>query len=143
MSLENDNNSVVYSFQSRWEEHLNSKSISVFFRKRAPKLRPETIYIYVGSPVKKIIGRAKVTKILQEDLRSSMEKKSLAKISADELTSYIGRSGKVYSIEISEVEIFKDPPNLKMLNEAFGFNPPQSFCGMRPEMERYLQECKK
>ena len=131
-------NSVIYSFQSRWENSLKSSKIKVFFRKKKPKLQPPRIYFYVGSPTKKIIGFSKVIKIQNVNLDEAKLFSSHGKISEKELISYIGCKGNVYAFWIETPTIFATSIEGPVLNSLFGFNPPQSFCNMRTGMEEFI-----
>jgi len=57
------NQSICYSFSSRWFKSLTSGKVKVFFRKVRPIRVPELTFFYVGSPIKQIIGYAYIKKI--------------------------------------------------------------------------------
>ena len=130
--------SVVYSFSARWNDALCSGSVHVFFRKRRPKTDPRFVFLYVGFPVKKIIGFAEVKSIAAIDLNRAIQLKDQAAIEEKELIKYIGPDSSVFAIQISGPKIFAKPFDLEALNQRFGFHPPQSFSKLNAEMFDHL-----
>lgn len=130
--------SVVYSFSARWNDLLHSGDVHVFFRKRRPKLEPDFVFIYVGFPVKKIIGFAKVQLIENINLPRAIDIKNQGAIEEKELAKYIGSNGSVFAIWISKPKIFTKPFDLETLKQTFGFHPPQSFSKLDSEVANYL-----
>ena len=130
--------SVVYSFEGRWEEALRQGSVRVFFRKRRPVIIPDRVYLYVGVPVKKIIGSCAIENIESVDLPSATSLRKEGAITENELIKYIGETGSVHAIHISAPTIFDSPLPLKELEDEFGFSPPQSFSNVRGDFEDYL-----
>lgn len=133
-----NNRSVIYSFQGRWEQLLRSGDIRVFFRKRRPIRLPERVFIYVGVPVKAVIGFAAVESIFEVSLSQAKAMASEGRISAFELEKYIGHEGAAHAIRIDEVVLFENPRTLSHLNQNFGFNPPQSFSIVDASLEGAL-----
>ena len=131
-------NSVIYSFQSRWEKLLKTRKIKVFFRKKKPKLHPQRIYFYVGWPSMKIIGYSKVIKIQNVNLDEAKLLLSEGKISEEELVKYIGFTDNVHAFWLNKPTILPTPLESSDLNNRFGFTPPQSFCKMQTGMEEYI-----
>lgn len=129
-----DRRSVVYSFEGRWREPLERGDVEVFFRKRRPVHTPENAYFYVGVPVKQIIGGAPVKAIEPVNLRDALSMTEAGAITREELEKYIGEGGSVHAIWIGEPTIFQQPLDLDLLNERVGFNPPQSFSIVTPEL---------
>lgn len=130
--------SVIYSFQGRWEKLLRRGNIGVFFRKRRPVRLPERVYIYVGVPVKAIVGFAFVKSITEVSLAQAKAMANCGRISEDELAKYIGDDGVVHAIKIGESVLFKEPISLSYLQKEFGFNPPQSFSIVNASLEGAL-----
>lgn len=130
--------SVIYSFDGRWEEPLVAGEVKVFFRKRRPVITPSRVFIYVGVPVKKVIGFSDVEKIEAVDLEAARKIKTSGAITESELTSYIGQEGKVSAIWIGKLTLFTEPFTLTELNQRHGFNPPQSFSKVSPDFEEFL-----
>lgn len=134
--------SVVYSFEGRWEEPLISGRVKVFFRKRRPVVTPSRVFIYVGVPVKKIVGFADVTKIESVDLNAALGIKKSGSITENELVSYIGADRSVSAIWIGKPKIFSEPFTLSELNNLHSFNPPQSFSNVSVDFESFLLRAK-
>ena len=133
--------SVIYSFQSRWENPLKSGNIKVFFRKTKPRSQPQKVYFYLGSPIMQIIGYSKVKKIEAISLEQSKSLLSAGMISEKELFKYIGNVGRVYAFWIEESFILPAPIPGIILNQRFGFHPPQSFCHINRSMEEFILRC--
>lgn len=123
----NNNPPVIYSFEGRWEEPIRRGEVSVFFRKRRPVKLPNRVFIYLGVPVKSIIGYAKVDSITQVSLEDAVKIRGNGAITENELVKYFGDRMYVHAIWIGEVELFRKPLGLYELSRDFNFNPPQSF----------------
>lgn len=130
--------SVVYSFEGRWEEPLQQGAVRVFFRKRRPVIFPDRVYLYVGVPVKNVIGFCDVERIEPVDLRSATALRKAGAITENELIKYIGENGSVHAIHVSAPTIFREPLTLQVLEDEFGFNPPQSFSNVSGALEEFL-----
>ena len=125
--IKSNSTSVVYSFEGRWEEALRTGQVRVFFRKRRPTKLPKRVFLYVGVPVKAIIGFADVESISSTSLNEAITIRSLGAITENELIRYIGQDGQVSAIRVSPPTLFVKPLELFELKEQFSFNPPQSF----------------
>lgn len=137
-TIKNNNASVVYSFEGRWEEALRKGKVRVFFRKRRPTKLPRRVFFYVGVPVKAIIGFAEVESINNISLSEAVAIKILGAITENELIRYIGQDGKVSAIRVGTPILFAKPIDLFELKESFSFNPPQSFTIMDDAFEAAL-----
>lgn len=132
------NLSVVYSFEGRWEEALRKGEVRVFFRKRSPTKLPSRVFLYVGVPVKAIVGFAEVESISSTSLSEAVAIRKAGAITENELIRYIGQSGQVSAIRISAPTLFRKPLSLSDLKERFSFNPPQSFSIVDDDFEAAL-----
>lgn len=130
--------SVVYSFEGRWEEPLRQGEVRVFFRKRRPTKLPKRVFLYVGVPVKAIIGFAEVEGIVSTSLSDAVAIRSQGAITENELIRYIGQAGQVHAIKIGLPTLFSKAITLSDLKENFRFNPPQSFSIMSDSFEETL-----
>jgi predicted transcriptional regulator len=130
--------SVIFSFQSRWYDALMSNNVEVFFRKRAPRRTPRHIFVYVGSPVKKIIGYAKCKKIAPINLNNALSVRQKAAINQAELSKYFGYQDLVNAIWISQITFLETERSLIDLNTNFNFHPPQSFSNVNVDLEEFL-----
>lgn len=132
------NPSVIYSFEGRWEEPLRRGEVHVFFRKRRPIKFPSHVFMYVGVPVKAVIGFAKVDSINEVSFDEANASRKDGAITENELIKYFGEKGRIHAIRIGRVVIFKKFIALDELNRDFEFNPPQSFSIMSPHFEDVL-----
>lgn len=133
-----ENPSVIYSFDGRWEEPLRRGEVCVFFRKRRPVRIPSRVFIYLGVPVKAIIGYAKVKSINAVTLKEAIAERSDGSITESELINYIGDRETVHAIRIDHFKIFTRSFRLDELTRDFNFNPPQSFSIASAEIESAL-----
>ncbi len=101
---------------------------------------PNRVFLYVGSPVKKIVGFSAVTSIELVNFNDAKKYLNSGKISEDELMDYIGENGNVHAIHINDIKIFKSHIDLTALRDNFNFNPPQSFSKLSVSFERWLVE---
>lgn len=134
----NENPSVIYSFDGRWEEPLRRGEVRVFFRKRRPVRIPSRVFIYLGVPVKAIIGSAKVKSIKSVTLKEAIDERSDGAITENELIKYIGDKEYIHAIRIDHVKLFTRSFKLDELSRDFSFNPPQSFSIASTEIENAL-----
>ena len=119
--------SVIYSFESRWEEPLRQGQVSVFFRKRKPIILPRYTFFYIKSPVKAIIGHSRITEIQTLTLVEAVAIRRQGGIGEAELVSYVGRDSNVHAIMIGRPNIYRETISLDVLAKNYGFFPPQSF----------------
>lgn len=130
--------SVVYSFEGRWEEPLRRGEVRVFFRKRRPVILPDRVFLYLGVPVKQIIGFCQVDSIEEVDLKMAISLRKRGAITENELIKYIGEKGSVHAIHVSVPTIFQKTLHLVELEDKFGFSPPQSFSNVSEPFGKYL-----
>ena len=135
--------SVVYSFNGRWLEALKSGAVKVFFRKKCPTATPSRVYLYVGAPIKEIIGYAEVQHIQDVSLDEALSLTEQGAISPQEVANYVGNGSSVHAIWIHSLILFSEPLSLLELREATSFNPPQSFCNISKELQEMLDRAEK
>ena len=132
------NASVIYSFKARWLDDIEAGNIGVFFRKRGPASKPESVFIYVGSPCSSVIAIADVDRMEDVHLERSLELAKLGRITDDELTSYIGSHGKAKAIFLKNHRTLKRPLGIKELRRIFNFHPPQNFMQISQEVRKKI-----
>lgn len=87
-------------------------------------------YIYVTSPIKKIVGFFEIGCIIRDNPDGLWEKLGIhSGMSKSEFFDYFQEAKIGYAIEIKHIEIFKKQYDPK--KSIPGFNPPQSFCYLR------------
>ena len=106
----------------------------VIFKRRSVN----SVYIYSSYPVKKIVGKFTVGRILEDrpDLLWETVKHQSGLDESDFFTYFVGKT-KGYAIEIVEFTPFKTPIDPKVYYE--NFTPPQSFCYVGNEIEEVCQ----
>jgi len=120
--------SVILSIRPRYARAIMDGTKRFEFRRRIFRNeKVDTAYIYATSPVRKIVGRIVIARIIETDLphlwRLSSEYSGLHK---EEFLSYFNGLDKGFAIEIEDVEEFDEPVDPKELLP--NFVPPQSFC---------------
>jgi len=131
-------NTVIYSFNGRWEKPLREGKVRVFFRKRCPVSTPNRIAFYVGVPIKEIIGYANLERIDLVNLQGAIAMKHKGCISDSELLSYIGGTGEVHALHIGPPILLPRPLHLQNLSAEYDFNPPQSFSYPSQKLEEAI-----
>jgi len=120
--------SVILSIKPRHAQAIMNGTKRFEFRRRIFRNeKVDTAYIYATSPVRKIVGRIVIARIIETDLphlwRLSSEYSGLHE---EEFLSYFHGLDKGFAIEIEDVEEFDEPIDPKDLLPDFV--PPQSFC---------------
>lgn len=91
-------------------------------------------YVYVTSPVKKIVGTFKIGKIVRDCPENLWDQlNELSGLDEEEFFAYFKDSKVGYAIEIKCVETFKEPIDPKDLIPDF--TPPQSFCYIKSSLD--------
>lgn len=122
-----DQTSIIYSFKDKWRRPLEDGEISVFFRKRPPRVTCKRVYFYVGNPTSSIIGWAPIERIEVLNTEIALDLCHQGGIDRDELRKYLNNSSEVGAIFISNPHIYKAPLSTAELRRIFNFHPPQNF----------------
>jgi predicted transcriptional regulator len=119
---------VLLSIKPKFAESIINGRKKYEFRKNAfSKKNIGRVYIYSTTPIKKIIGIFRISKII-EDKPSTLwhHLKDEAGISEEEFFDYFKNRKVGFAFEIVEVEKFENPVDPKIMYP--NFVPPQSFC---------------
>ena len=119
---------VLLSIKPKFAESIINGRKKYEFRKNAfSKKNIGRVYIYSTTPIKKIIGIFKISKII-EDKPSTLwhHLKDEAGISEEEFFDYFKDREIGFAIAIVDVEKFESPLDPKIIFP--NFVPPQSFC---------------
>lgn len=119
---------VLLSIKPRYVEEIINGNKKYEFRKKVFKRKNEVnkVYIYSSSPVKKIVGYFKFSRIIEDHPENLWEDfKEQSGINEFEFFEYFKERDTGFAIEISQLEVFKKPidPEKLMPN----FVAPQSF----------------
>lgn len=141
---ENDNDrsgDILVSFDAKWDAGFKNENIRYVFRKRVPTaFKPKDMYIYISSPIKTLIGRARIKSVKKLPADNSLEFAKGAAISQEELKEYIGTYEEVGIYEIDRIHLFSCPVPLDYLQSKTGFTPPQSFVALSHRASELLQK---
>lgn len=118
---------VLLSIKPRYVERIMKGIKKYEFRKVWFRNKDvNTVYIYVTSPIKKIVGRFEVGDIIEDNPEVLwQELKNYSGIDEREFFSYFNGSNRGVAIGINDLEIFKEP--LDPFDHIPDFVPPQSF----------------
>jgi len=120
--------SVILSIKPRFARAIMDGSKRYEFRRRIFKNENvDTAYIYATAPVKKIIGRIEIARIIETDLARLWKLSSeYSGLQREEFLSYFDGLERGFAIEIRDVLEFDEPIDPReMLPD---FVAPQSFC---------------
>ncbi len=129
---------VLLSIKPKYVEKIAEGEKKLEFRKVIFKdeNRPDTIYIYCTSPVKKIIGYFTTGEIFEDDPAELWDRfHNLAGISEEEFFDYFSGKERGYAIGIEDFNQFDNA--IDPYEVIPGFTPPQSFCYMNDDLQRY------
>lgn len=124
----NRSDSVLVSFDSRWEHAINNGDLKAFIRKRLPKtITPKWIYGYCGSPVAAILARFRVIRVTEVSSLEAVKLASRLGMSAGDVESYCKGRPIIGYCEVAEMQKALRPMTLQDIRSVMSFHPPQSF----------------
>jgi len=139
--LEDRSDSILVSFDSKWEDLLLNNHIFTVFRKKVPKtFDPAWLYIYINIPEAKIVGRAKIKKIETVNLSKAISLSKSACLDINELKSYMDNSDKVGAYFLKTVQTAPLFVNLQTVKKHLKFYPPQSFLILSKEAKMIIDK---
>lgn len=117
---------VLLSIKPEYVKEIENGSKLYEFRKSIFKQESNEIWVYASSPIKQIVGKIYIEKIIEDSPKTLWEKYSKnAGINKLDFFKYFAGKEKGYAIKIKEFEQFNDP--IDPYIEAPGFTAPQSF----------------
>ena len=118
---------VLLSIKPKYADKIIEGEKKFEFRKtRLCKERIDDIYIYSSSPVKKIIGKITINKILEGHPKKIWELcHKYSGLTEEEFFSYFAGKEIAFALVIEEVEQFNEP--IDPYAKFDGFMPPQSY----------------
>ena len=131
---------VLLSIKPRYVREIECGKKLYEFRKRIFKKDIDEILVYASAPVKQIVGKIYIDKIIEDtpqNLWSYCQK--YAGICKDDFFKYFQGKEKGYAIKIKEYKAFDEPINPYIMN--YNFVPPQSYAYIE-EKKNYLEYCK-
>ena len=124
----NASQSILVPFDQRWESSLRDNKIHVVFRKRGPKsFTPDSIFVYIGAPACRLIGRLKVESFEFLPLSDATALADSGGLSEAELYKYASDYKELAVFRVRAFQPAPTPLALRQLASAYGFYPPQSF----------------
>ncbi len=129
---------VLLSIKPKYVERIADGEKKLEFRKVIFKSvnRPDRIYIYCTSPVKKIMGYFTTGEIFEDDPAELWNRfRNLAGISEEEFFEYFSGKKRGFAISIEDYNEFDDA--IDPYDVIPNFTPPQSFCYVDKDFERF------
>lgn len=140
-STESTSDSIIVSFDSRWENIFLTKPISGFIRKRLPKThKTKYVYFYFGGPSRQIAFRASVREIAEIPVNTALSFATSLCISRLEIRSYCEGTPTVGICKIHKIKKAHQPVSLEKLRSRLLFFPPQSFVILGIEAKRIIDQ---
>jgi predicted transcriptional regulator len=120
--------SVLLSIRPKYVEAILAGEKKYEFRKSWPRRsgRNDKVFIYMTSPVCKIVGMFRTKSIVEDNPRNLWRRFGVsAGISSNAFFEYFGSRKVGYAIEISDLRVFGKP--VEPRTQIPGFVAPQSF----------------
>jgi predicted transcriptional regulator len=126
-------NSIILSFDSKWDAALRNSMVSVVFRKTGPtRFLPTYMYIYLNAPISAIIGGFPITRIENLSVEDAVKAASAGGLTENEIRAYAATAfGKSYSVLVAyyvgRLQLATSPITQQYLKSKYGFWPSPSF----------------
>ena len=118
--------SVLLSIKPKYVEEIENGSKLYEFRRVIFKKDADEIYVYATAPIKQIVGKICVDKIIKDTPINLWNKyKKKAGIKENDFFNYFSGKDIGYAIKIKQFESFDEPINPYEKNP--NFVPPQSY----------------
>ena len=117
---------VILSIKPKYCEAIGKGTKKFEFRRKVFQKDTKCVYMYSSYPVKKIVGKFLVEKILEDNPKALWEScKGFSGINEHSFFSYFDGVERGFAIEIKDVRMFQ-PIEPTLLRSDF--HPPQSYC---------------
>lgn len=124
----NASRSILVPFDQKWESALQDNQIRVVFRKRGPRaFTPDSIFVYIGRPSSRLIGRLEVRSFEFLPLADAVTLSKSGGMSEADLSKYAGEYKELAVFRVGAFEAASTPLALSELASSYSFYPPQSF----------------
>ena len=126
---------VLISIKPKYIEKIKEGNKTFELRKKIFKNYDEvnTIYMYSTSPIKKIVGKFNIEKIIEDHPdRLWHNYKDQLGIEKKDYFNYFKGKEKGYAIKIQNLNFFRNPIDPKKIFS--NFIPPQSYCFLQDEI---------
>lgn len=133
---------LFLSIHPRFVEKILSGEKTYELRRRLPRsVAGDWIAIYATTPAMQLRGVARVASVCTGSVREIWQRvQSHAGVTHTEYELYFAGSGRAVGIELSHPTMLATPIALEKLREIWpGFRPPQGFCYLSLDQERYVQ----
>lgn len=127
---------VILSIKPEFAAKILSGDKKFEFRKTAIKQEFNKMYLYVSSPICKIVGEVYIDEIILDNIDDLWAKTyKFAGIRRSFFDSYFANKKKGYAYSISRFIKYREPIDPKVIEAKF--HAPQSFCYTKLSYEMY------
>jgi len=132
--------SILVSFEARWEELFISGQVSGFIRKRLPRTTsPKWIYAYFGTPLARISVKAQIKSISEVPIGQVIASASDLCISKEEIREYCAGLSSIGLCLIATPFVSNHKLGLERMRSTLSFFPPQSFLILSKDAKRIIE----
>lgn len=118
--------SILLSIKPKYVKEIEKGNKIYEFRKNIFKQEIQEIWVYASAPVKRIVGKIYIDKIIEDNPRGLWKKcKKYAGIDEEDFFQYFNGKNKGYAIKIKKYKEFSKPINPYATNAKFV--APQSY----------------
>jgi predicted transcriptional regulator/DNA-binding XRE family transcriptional regulator len=121
---------VILSVRPQYSNKIIQGVKTIELRRRFPLVTPQgtTVYIYSASPVRAMIGSAKIVEVIKLPVPDIWRRfGKLAHIDRRHFNEYFDGANEGFAIRLTQARPFTRQLELTELRNRFGFEPPQSF----------------
>ncbi|HMW19841.1 MAG TPA: helix-turn-helix domain-containing protein [Nitrosomonas sp.] len=133
---------VVLSIKPQYSSKILKGTKTIELRRRFPIDVPQgtLAFIYSTTPEKALIGYTEIVSVTKESVSNIWRSHKIeACISKRDFESYFSGQDFGFALRFRSAKPFKQAIDLTELRERFGFEPPQSFLYVKPELREALR----
>ena len=132
--------SIVVSFEARWDGIFLKGGVLGFIRKRLPRTtQPKWVYAYFGTPLSRISFKAEIKSISEVPVSVALARARDLSISREEINEYCTGLSKI-GLCLTGTPIFaRHKVEMKDLRSAMSFFPPQSFLTLSKDAKKAIE----
>jgi len=132
---------IIVSFHAKWHPLLTAGAVNCVFRKRGPQhMEPRWIYVYVGTPIKAIVGRLPLERLEVMPVTECLHLTTAGAIAKDELVQYANNYKGLFVFWVGKYQRANQEVDFDYLNSRHGFSPPQSFLLLSRQGKKQLDD---
>src|SRR5690606_23120824 len=125
--------------RASWSEHIRRGRVSIVFRKQAfTKGSPRWMYVYLGRPMKSLVGRFPILSCARSPVNEAARLTGESSLSEEEIKKYAQDSfgqpiDSLYIYRLGEFQNARTPASLELLSVSFDFVPTPTAVPVSPK----------